>query len=202
MDIKERIIAESGAMFTKYGIRSVTMDNLSEEMRISKRTIYEHFKDKDTLLLEVIRYFKGQQSEQAHHIIDESESAIEAMFRIMKQSIQLMKQLNPAFFHDIRKYHSSTCKELSEHSDIRDFSVTQNILQTGIKQKVFRKEIKVDIVNQTLHTLFDLFSPDSTLIQADYNRKDLFENIIIPYFRGISTDLGVKQIETFKKILE
>ena len=58
MDIQERIINEAGLLFSKYGIRSITMDALAEDMGISKRTIYEKFKDKDTLLMEVIKYFK------------------------------------------------------------------------------------------------------------------------------------------------
>ena len=202
MDMKERILAESGALFAKYGIRSMTMDALSEEMRISKRTIYEHFKDKDTLLIEVIKNFKSQQAEEAHKLIEESENAIEAMFRIMRRSVQMMKQMNPAFFHDISKYHSRTFKELATHSDIRDFKVTLNLLETGVKQDIFRSELNIDIVNRTLHELFNLFSPESSLTQADYHRKDLFDNIIIPYFRGISTDKGVKQIDNCKNILE
>jgi AcrR family transcriptional regulator len=202
MDVKERIINESGALFAKYGIKSMTMDALSEEMRVSKRTIYEHFKDKDTLLLEVINYFKNQQAEEAHRIIDESENAIEAMFRIMKRSVQIMKQTNPAFFHDFRKYHSRMFHKLAEHSDIRDFKVTLNLLQTGVKQNVFRSELNIDIVNRTLHELFNLFGPDHELTQEDYNRKELFDNIIIPYFRGISTNRGVELIDRFKEILE
>jgi AcrR family transcriptional regulator len=202
MDIKERIIIDSWTLFTKYGIRSMTMDTLSEEMRISKRTIYEHFKDKDTLLSDVIKYFKLQQAAEAHKMIEESDNAIEAMFRIMRRSVQMMKQMNPAFFHDIRKYHSRTFKELTEHSDIRDFKVTLNLLETGVKQKIFRSELNIDIVNRTLHELFNLFSPESSLTQADYHRKDLFDNILIPYFRGISTEKGVAQIDNCKKILE
>ncbi len=55
VEVRERILIESGQLFGKYGIRSMTMDSLAEEMGISKRTIYERFKDKDTLLLEVIQ---------------------------------------------------------------------------------------------------------------------------------------------------
>ncbi len=46
----------------------MTMDSLAEKMGISKRTIYERFKDKDTLLLEVIKYYKTQTEEEAHQI--------------------------------------------------------------------------------------------------------------------------------------
>ncbi|MBN1132877.1 MAG: TetR/AcrR family transcriptional regulator [Bacteroidales bacterium] len=202
MDIKERIITESGILFSKYGIRSMTMDAISSEMRISKRTIYEHFRDKETLLQEVILYHNNLQAEEANHIIEQSNNAIEAMFLILRQSIRIMKQINPVFFYDLTTYYASTFNRFSEHSKNRNYDFTLNLLQTGVRQKVFRNELNIDIVNRTFHELFKLFSPDHPLTQKDYNRRELFDNIIIPYFRGIATEKGAELIEKCKKILE
>jgi len=178
------------------------MDSLAAEMAISKRTIYEHFKDKDTLLMEVIRFYQGQHKKEAYRIINESDNAIEALFRMMRVMIRQMKQMNPLFIHDLKKYHAGIFKKLSEQNDFRDFSITLKLLETGVRQDVFRSEIHIDIVNSTLHVLFDLFNPDSDFSQADYDRKLMFDHIVIPYFRGISTERGVKLIEECRKILE
>jgi AcrR family transcriptional regulator len=202
VDVRERILTESGSLFAKFGIRSMTMDALAEEMGISKRTIYEHFRDKDSLLLDVINYYKETRTEEAHQIIEHSENAIEAMFRIMRVTIQDMKQTNPLFFHDMKKYHNSILQQFSGETDLRDMSVTRNLLETGVKQKVFREDIHVEIVNRTLHELFNLFNPGSSLTQADYHRKELFDHIIIPYFRGISTDKGRSLMEDCKNLLD
>lgn len=199
--MKERILTESGSLFARYGIKGMTMDALAEEMGISKRTIYEHFKDKDTLLLEVIKYYKVIRTQEAHEIIEQADNAIEALFRIMRITVQDMKQTNPLFFHDMKKYHSSLFQEISESTDFRDLSVTRNLLETGVRQKVFRDDIHIDIVNLTLHELFNLFNPDSSLTRADYTRRELFGHIIIPYFRGISTDKGRKLLEDCKNLL-
>jgi len=137
MEVTERIIVESGLLFSKYGIRSMTMDALAEEMGISKRTIYERFKDKDSLLRKVLAYSKNKSSEEAHAIIAESDNAIEALFRIVKMTVQQIRLLNPLFFHDFRKYHAKIFKEFSDPGNIRDYSVTLNLLETGVKQKVF-----------------------------------------------------------------
>ena len=202
MEVTERIIVESGLLFSKYGIRSMTMDTLAEEMGISKRTIYERFKDKDALLLEVIRYHKQERSKEAHKIIEESDNAIEAMFRIMKVTITQIEQMNPLFFHDFRKYHTRVYKQFADPGEIRDYSVTLNLLETGVKQKVFRSDIHIDIVNRTLHELFDLFGHDSTFINAGYRHKQMFDHIIIPYYRGISTTKGINLLENCKSILD
>ena len=201
MEVTERIIVESGILFSKYGIRSMTMDSLAEEMGISKRTIYERFKDKDTLLLEVIKYLKQQRADEAHRIIEESENAIEALFRIIKRTVQQIEHMNPLFFHDFRKYHAKIFREFSDPGEIRDYSVTQNLLETGVQQKVFRSDIHIEIVNGTLHELFNLFGIDSNLAKADFSHKELFEHIILPYFRGISTKKGISLLEDCKSIL-
>jgi AcrR family transcriptional regulator len=202
VEVRERIIIESGQLFGKFGIRSMTMDALAEEMGISKRTIYERFKDKDTLLLEVIEYYKDQSAKEAHRIIEESDNAIKAFFRIIKVTISQIEQLNPIFFHDFKKYHARIYRQIAQPGDIRDFSITQNLLETGVKQKVFRSDIHIDIVNRTLHVLFDLFGMESHLIRAGYHHKQLFDQIIIPYFRGIATEKGIEQMEDCKSILE
>jgi len=202
LEVRERIIVEAGQLFGKYGIRSMTMDALAEEMGISKRTIYERFSDKDTLLYEVVNYYKAQTRDEAHRMIEQSEHAIEAMFRIMRMTISQMAQMNPGFYHDFKKYHTKVFQKVSIPGDIRDFSITSRLLETGVEQKVFRSDLDIDIVNRGLHALFDLFAQESSLVMAGYHRKDMLDHIIIPYFRGISTPKGQKLLEECKGILK
>lgn len=202
MEVRDRILVESGLLFAKYGIKSMTMDSLAVEMGISKRTIYEQFKDKDTLLREVILYYKNQTQVQAHMLIDQSDNAIEALFRIIKMTIGQMMRMSPAFFNDFRKYHQKVFKEFAEPGEIRDFSITRKLLETGIEQGVFRDDFDVAIVNQTLQTLFDLFGHDSAMVDEGYDRKEMFDHIIIPFFRGISTKKGRKLLVDCKNLIE
>ncbi len=201
VEVRKRIIVESGQLFGKYGIRSMTMDALAEEMGISKRTIYERFKDKDTLLFEVIKFYKNQTNEDAHRIIDESDNVIEALFRIMKLTVSQVTQMNPLFFHDFKKYHRKVFKDFAHPGDIRDYSITQKLFETGMQQGIFREDLHLDIVNRALHALFDLFGHDSTLVEEGYDRRDLFEHMIIPYFRGLATKKGRKLLQDCKSIM-
>ena len=202
MEVRERILVESGKLFGKYGIRTMTMDSLAEEMGISKRTIYERFKDKDTLLLEVIMYYKNLTKEEAHQLIDQSDNAIEALFRIIRMTIDQMMRMSPAFFHDFKKYHQKVFKQFAEPGEIRDLSITRKLLETGIKQEVFRDDINIDIVNHGIHALFDLFGHNSNLVEAGFKREDMFEHILIPFFRGISTKKGRKLLIDCKMLIE
>ncbi len=199
--MKERIISEAGILFAKYGIRSITMDALAEDMGISKRTIYENFKDKDTLLKEVIEFYKNVQVEEVNNIIRESENVIIALFKIMNNTINRMKQVNPLFFHDIKKYHRDIFDQIHDKGEIRDHSLTMKILSEGARQKIFRKDINLEIANLTLHHLFNMFSPESNMTQDGFHRGEMFNNIILPYLIGIATEKGqilIKEIGPFK----
>lgn len=202
MEVRDRILVESGILFGKYGIRSMTMDSLAEEMGISKRTIYERFKDKDTLLLEVIKYYKDQSSEEAHRLIEQSDNAIEALFRIIKMTVDQMQRMSPAFFHDFKKYHQKVFKQFAEPGEIRDYSMTRKLLETGIEQEVFKDDLNIDIVNHAIHAIFDLFGHNSSMIDAGYNRNDMFDHVLVPFFRGISTKKGRKLLVDCRTILE
>lgn len=196
MEIQERIIEQAGMLFARYGIRSITMDTLAEEMGISKRTIYENFKDKDDLLFEVIQYFKKYQHARASEIIKQSENVISALFRLVDSMINEMKQVNPLFFQDIKRYHSQIFAKIQEKGEIRDHSMTEKILKKGIEQHLFRTDLNCEIINMTMHYLFDIFSPESKLTTMGYHRGELFNNIIIPYLIGISTEKGRSLIES------
>lgn len=202
MEVKDRILVEAGLLFGKYGIKSMTMDALAEELGISKRTIYERFKDKDTLLKEVILYYKEQTKKQANELIDQSDNAIEAIFRIIRMTIDQMTRMSPAFLHDIKKYHPRVFMELAEPGEFRDLSVTRRLLETGMEQGVFRNDFNIEIVNRTLHVLFDLFGHNSLMVEAGFDRRDMLENVLVPYFRGISTEKGQKFLIECKPIIE
>lgn len=200
MEIRERIITEAGALFARYGIRSVTMDTLAEEMGVSKRTIYENFKDKDELLLKVIKFFKLRQIHEANEVIRTSENVIVALFSLLRGMINTLKQVNPLFFQDIKKYHSHIFLHLEEDGDLKDHSVTRRILKDGINQGIFKSTYNLELVNLAIHEMFNMFSPDSNLTTKGYDRAEMFNNIMIPYLTGLATEKGKRLIEEQGKI--
>ena len=81
---KEHIILVATELFKNYGIKSVTMDTLANQLGISKRTIYEAFSDKDEPLMAVLKNIAYQQKELINRVIDESENSIVAIFRMLE----------------------------------------------------------------------------------------------------------------------
>src|SRR5664280_3214797 len=97
MDYRQTIVEEAAVMFRTYGIRAVTMDMLAGQLGISKRTIYEVFRDKDELLKGVLKWMTEKQAESMKKVFGESDNVIEAIFRMLDMMSNHFQNMSPAF---------------------------------------------------------------------------------------------------------
>ena len=111
MDNRQRIIEEAALLFRTYGIRAVTMDMLANQMGISKRTIYEVFKDKGELLSGVLKWMTIKQREAMNKIFSDTENVIEALFKMIDLMIDHFQNMSPAFQLDMKRYHNEILKK-------------------------------------------------------------------------------------------
>jgi AcrR family transcriptional regulator len=198
MDYKQRIIEEAAIMFRTYGIRSVTMDMLANQMGISKRTIYEVFRDKDELLQGVLKWMTAKQKELMTKLFAESDNIIEAIFKMLKLMSDHFQKMSPAFRMDVKRYHSDIMNKLDEQSELPYYGTNSEILRKGIAEGVFRKDIDIEITNKCLLEVArmtndkDVFPPDS------YLNKDVIRNFYINYLRGLSTNKGLDLIDFYE----
>ncbi len=198
MDYKQRIIEEAAAMFRMYGIRSVTMDMLANQMGISKRTIYEVFRDKDELLHGVLKWMSIKQREVMTKLFSESDNTIEAIFKMLKLMSEHFQKMSPAFQMDVKRFHSDILRKLDVPNELPYYGNNSEILRRGVAEGVFRKDIDIEIINKCLLEVArmsidqDVFPPD------DYITKDVIRNFYINYLRGISTQKGLDLINYYE----
>ncbi|MBP8959734.1 MAG: TetR/AcrR family transcriptional regulator [Bacteroidales bacterium] len=139
MDTKSKIIEGSAELFRKYGIKSVTMDIIATNLGISKRTIYEYFSDKDELLIGVFEYMSKKQKEVVTQIMHESENIINAIFRLIRITLDYFYTMSPGFIEDIKKVHRELIIKKKIKFEIPDFKNNQQLIDRGIKEKLFRR---------------------------------------------------------------
>lgn len=198
MELRNRIIEGAAQLFKVYGIRSVTMDLIAGNLGISKRTIYEVFADKDELLISVLQLMAEKQKTLVSHILEDSENAIHAIFRLLESSRDHFQDMSPAFLADLRKYHHDVLMKRSVKSEMPDFSNNIKVIERGIREKLFRKDINPEIVNRCLYSLgrstldFELYPAEN------FSRREVVQNILINYLRGISTTEGIELIDKFE----
>ena len=190
-----RIISGAAELFRQFGIKSVTMDTIASHLGISKRTIYERFVDKDTLLFAVLDLMIDRQREKLDILLNSSPNVISAIFSMVRIGIDHAASMNPLMQSDLRKYHSTVLNRLREKCENPNYEGAAKILSTGIDQGMFRGDINIDIVSRTFAVLGNLAGDQNIFSSERFTERDLTKNIIINYLRGISTADGIKIID-------
>jgi AcrR family transcriptional regulator len=197
MELRDRIIAMAFELFLKYGIRSVTMDQISGELGISKRTLYEIFRDKNTLLREGMDYFSNIKRKEAKELLKKSDNVVETIYLLARKGEEMKQSINPLFFEDIRKYHPGVHIQLTKASKYRDYSITRDLLKKGINDGLFKKELDVEMVNSFIHQVMNIVMNEEVFPKDRHSHENIFRNIIMPYLIGISTERGQEQIRIY-----
>lgn len=199
MDLKDRIIEGAEVLFMAYGIKSVTMDSLATELGISKRTIYEIFSDKDELLMEVLTRMARKQKDFIKRVLEESENSIVAIFRLLEINRDNFQSMSPAFQADLKKYHHDVLMKKADKSEMPDYRNHQEVIENGIKEGLFRKDVNPDLVNRCMYNLGRSIMDNDLYPYETFSRRDVVRNIFINYVRGISTSKGLELINRLEE---
>ncbi len=101
VELRERIITAATEAFTSKGIKSITMDDIAAALGISKRTLYEVFSDKESLLKECILKAQADRDKYLQKVFEQSHNVLEVILAVFQKSIEMFHQTNKRFFEDI-----------------------------------------------------------------------------------------------------
>jgi AcrR family transcriptional regulator len=199
---KKGIIGRTMALFSKRGIRSCTMGEICTFQRISKKTLYKFFKDKDDLVKAVMTSELERTDTEVKSILDKGLNAIDESFEISKNVIKNISNLNPQLFFELENYYPDAFKMYEEHRDtcIR-LSITTN-MEKGIEEGLYRSDLNIDIiVSIYLTTIYNLLSA-KLLNTNNYSFSTIYSELFIYHTRGISSQKGLEYLQTKIKIDE
>lgn len=190
-----RIVAGAAELFRIYGIKAVTMDTIAAHLGISKRTIYERFRDKDELLFAVMNEMIRKQKEMVENILDSSSNVMEAIFTMLRISREHMASMNPLIDSDLRKYHDAVLQRVKAICDNPDYEGARKLLKAGIEQGIFRDDIDIEIISRAVSGIGNLTGDTKIFPPEQFPQRDVIRNIMINYLRGISTAKGNSLIQ-------
>jgi AcrR family transcriptional regulator len=196
----ERIIEGGEELFLKAGIKSVTMDDIAKHLGISKKTIYHFFKDKNELVIALVKKKLKEDEEQMAEIISKSTDVIEEMINMMKCSEDIMSRINPIVIHDMQKYHPDAWKEFQNFKSEVLVCTMAQLLEKGIVQGYIRPDIDVKVMSlMRVHQLELGFNPAVFPI-AEYNTWSVQQQFQEHFNYGVCTLKGFKLLDEHKKI--
>jgi AcrR family transcriptional regulator len=189
--LRERIIEKAMQEFSMHGIRAVKMDDLAADLGISKRTLYEIFKDKETLLLEGIKEYYNRKREYLFDYAEENHDVMEIVLEAYRMKVEEVRSVNPAFYQDLIKYPKVTrfMKESQETSR----TAFLDFMNRGVEDGYFRKDVNYQLVPHIFDALGQHVLNNSLLQQ--YSVEELYSNFFLIALRGFCTDKGQRAID-------
>jgi TetR/AcrR family transcriptional regulator, cholesterol catabolism regulator len=192
-----RILQKADTMFLRYGLRSVTMDDIAKELGISKKTIYLYFADKDALIDKVTEYMLQEEKNKAEEIYKISKNPIEEIFLSTKIMKEMLQNINVVLFYDMQKYYPSSWQKYCDFK-VYFLEIVKRNLQEGITQKLYRAEINIDILAKTRIETVDMGFNMELFPAVKFNLYDFQLENIDHYIRGIVTPHGLEVYEKTK----
>lgn len=192
-DLRERIIQTSLEGFRKHGIKGITMDDIAALLKISKRTLYELFVDKETLLKECILYHQKVAQRVLSNMVANSSNVLEVILKCYQGSVEMYQRVDWRFFDDMKKYPK--VHELLKANRDKENKVVIDFLKKGVEQGLFRTDINFEIIHFLLREQMDLLMAKKALNEFPF--LEVYESIMLTYLRGISTEKGMRELEDF-----
>ena len=140
MDEKKlEILERASAVYMKFGIKSVTMDDLSRELGVSKKTIYKYFADKNDLVKLIIEMKVQMDQAVCINCSNQSENAIEDLINVSKFVIEHVGNVNPTVFYDLQKHYKDAWNIIEKHKWEFVLSMIKDNIERGIKEGIYRE---------------------------------------------------------------
>jgi len=202
MDQKERIIEQAMHMFVSQGIKSVRMDDIAQQLGISKRTLYELFGDKEGLLyLAMDRYFEKTRLERSASCAD-ARNVLEAMFMVLggvMDNAEVIQRL----MNNLRKFYPAVYQKMASEGAAKSRRDLKEMLELGIADGLFVETFNLELAISLLYyTASAITVRKDLMLPEGMPEREAFVQIVSNFFRGISTAKGLQLVDDYVKRYE
>ncbi|HZV43999.1 MAG TPA: TetR/AcrR family transcriptional regulator [Saprospiraceae bacterium] len=182
-------------LFMKYGIKSLTMDDVAADLGISKKTLYQWFSSKDELVFKVLSHHISREKSQCHQLASTASNAIEEILILMDLNSQEMSQMKTNVVYDLQKYHREAWEMLRKYQQDFVFKIVKQNIERGREEGFYREDFDIDIITKLhLNTVFNLFDPE-LFPESPTARVNLFKEYMLYFLHGIISNKGLAYLK-------
>jgi len=196
---KVRIREKAKELFLRYGIRSVSMDDIANQLGMSKKTIYQYFTDKNELVDAVVDEEVNDMQSDCLRCSQTAHDPIEEIFLTVDQIIEQLGNMNPMVLYDLEKFHVRAYQRFMVHRNRFLLQIIRKNLEWGIREELYRSDLDVDVLSKfRLDSMMipfniDLYPP------SKYKLTDVTKIIIEHYVFGVASLKGHKLILKYQQ---
>jgi AcrR family transcriptional regulator len=199
MEPLPKILSASIELFSQYGFKTITMDDIARRAGISKKTLYQHFANKQEVVQESVVWYKNNTTESCALVLGNTENAIEAMVKILAFFDGVYRRINPMAMFELQRFFPDAYKTFRDLLMERDVAMIKENIRQGIEEGLYREDLNADLLARyRIETSLMILQP--TLLVNDRNNlmsvaRDLGEH----FMYGMMTAKGVKLYLKYKE---
>jgi AcrR family transcriptional regulator len=195
---KSEVIERSTQLFMRYGIKSVTMDDVARELGISKKTLYKHFTDKNELVMGILNAKLDLDIHYCVRCKSTAENAIDELYSISKFVLEQVGHINPVVFFDLKKYHPEGWELMRKHKwDFILNSIRENT-QRGIKEGLYRSDLDIEITSRLYVSTTDIIMEGNVYPWPEFQFDKVFSEVVRFHIFGLINEKGLAYINSKK----
>ncbi len=185
------ILSKIHGLFMRFGIKSLTMDDIARELKMSKKTLYEYVQDKKDLVLKVVEHHIQNEKICTCQIIDPNNNAIDELLSISIHVSQNIQQIHPSIYYDLEKYYPKAWAEFKKFKSEHIYQCMCDNMYKGIKQGVYRTELDVPIVAKLYIHRIDLVFDQEIFPTDTFPIQKVNQEMVKYHLHGISNQKGI-----------
>lgn len=191
--LKQKILATAMMLFSERGIKAVKMDDISNHLSISKRTLYEIYDNKEDLLFECLKNRFEESEKQLAESVANADNVMDILISIYRIKVDILKRTHPLFYYELDKYPKIL--EYFEKQNADKQQQQMDFISRGIKEGFFRSDVNY-------HLTFALFDVSNRYVLSNYSSfrftmEQVFYNLIFVFLRGFCTMKGIEVLDKF-----
>ncbi len=202
MDIKSKIIKEASELVMQYGIRTVTMDDISKNLGISKKTIYQYFKDKKELVNTVTQLHLDTEEERFLSSVKDSKDSIHELILVSQCLRETMKDMKMNVLNELQKFYPEAWQKYEYFkSKVMKETIMRTIMR-GQKEGYFRSDIDPDLIATMRMEQVQTFMLNNLLPRDKYSIAEIQMHLFDHFIHGLFTIKGHQLFNQYNNIKE
>jgi AcrR family transcriptional regulator len=192
--VKE-IIVSAMEVFLRLGFKNVSMDDMAKELRMSKKTLYKYFSDKNDLVKQVIAMGIEMDRCEIQGSITKADNAIEELLGVTEHISVKMKQVHPSIFFELEKYYPESWVLFQEFRELFTCTCMLDNLHRGIKEELYRDNINTEVVARFFIDILDSVFKQSLDVNQQLSFVELHKSAVIYHLYSITNETGKTYLE-------
>lgn len=186
-------------MFLRYGIRSVSMDDIATQLGMSKKTIYQFFSEKDELVTAVMDDEVNHTQHKCEMCKKNARNAVEEIFLTLERMYEQFANMNPVVLYDAEKFHPKAFEKFRKMKEEFLYQIVAHNIRRGIVEELYRADIDVDMMSS--YRVETMMAPFAMAASAPgkFNLIDVSRETMEHFLFGLSTLKGHKLIMKYKE---